>query len=134
MRSSNPRAAKRPPAKTHRELIAWEVSMQLVAAAYRIALKLPAFERYGLTSQMRRAAVSIPTNIAEGFGRGSRAEFGRFLSIAEGSLRELQTLVDLIVLLEYLKPDRLQPAVDLADRVGFLLHRLRKSLGLPRPP
>ena len=105
--------------------------MQLVAAAYRIALKLPTFERYGLTSQLRRAAVSIPTNIAEGFGRGSRPEFGRFLSIAEGSLRELQTLVDLIVLLEYLRPDRLKPAVDLADRVGFLLHRLRKSLRIP---
>src|SRR5918992_4059287 len=120
MRSSNPRAVKRPAAKTHRDLIAWKVSMELVAETYRIALKLPALERYGLTSQLRRAAVSLPTNIAEGFGRGSRPEFRRFLSIAEGSLRELQTLVDLIVLLEYLRPDRLKPAVDLADRVGFL--------------
>ena len=85
----------------------------------------------GLTSQLRRAAVSLPTNIAEGFGRGSRPEFKRFLSIAEGSLRELQTLIELIILLEYLGQARLKPAIDLSDRVGFLLHRLRKSVSTP---
>src|SRR5919106_870790 len=131
MRSSASRAVKRPAAKTYRDLIVWKVSMELVAETYRIARRLPAFEQYGLTSQLRRAAVSLPTNIAEGFGRGSRPEFRRFLSIAEGSLRELQTLIELIILLEYLGQARLKPAIDLSDRVGFLLHRLRKSVSTP---
>ena len=131
MHSLKPRTARRAAAKTHRELIVWHVSMELVTETYRVALRLPALERYGLASQLRRAALSIPTNIAEGFGRGSRAEFARFLSIAEGSLRELQTLNELTILLDYLAAERLKIATDLADRTGVLLYRLRRSLRAP---
>ena len=119
-----PRAA----AKTHRDLIAWQVSMELVTEVYRLALQLPAIERYGLSSQLRRAAVSIPLNLAEGFARRSRRDFSRFLLVANGSLRELQTLVELIAMLGYLSPVALETATNLANRTGFLVHRLRKNL------
>ena len=102
--------------------------MQLVVEVYRLAARLPPIERYGLASQLRRAAVSIPLNVAEGFARRSRRDFSRFLMVADGSLRELQTLIELIALLEYLALDTLQTATNLANRTGFLLHRLRKSL------
>ncbi|MGQ0712730.1 MAG: four helix bundle protein [Gemmatimonadaceae bacterium] len=128
---SNPRKPRRAAARTYRDLIAWQVSMDLVVEAYRIAHRLPSIERYGLTSQLRRSAVSLPTNIAEGFGRGTRGELSRFLFIAEGSLRELQTLLELTIRLEYLPTEKLKSAVDLADRTGFLIHRLRKSLRAP---
>ena len=128
MDSDVPHKASRAPAKTYRDLVAWQVSMQLVADVYRLAARLPAIERYGLAAQLRRAAVSIPLNIAEGFGRTSRREFARFLLIANGSLRELQTLIELVAMLEYLGENVLDGAANLAHRTGFLLHRLRKSL------
>jgi four helix bundle protein len=90
---------------------------------------LPPSERYGVASQLRRASLSIPLNIAEGFGRGTRREFARFLAIAEGSLREVQTLFEIMTLLEYCATVDVATATNTANRVGFLLHRLRKSLG-----
>ena len=102
--------------------------MRLVLDIYRLAARLPVIERYGLASQLRRAAVSIPLNVAEGFGRQSRRDFGRFLTIVEGSLREVQTLIDIVAMLEYEGPNALDGATNLANRTGFLLHRLRKSL------
>jgi four helix bundle protein len=115
-------------AKTYRDLIAWQVSMQLVAETYRLAAGLPAIERYGLASQLRRAAVSIPLNVAEGFGRRSRRDFSRFLTIASASLREVQTLIEVVPMLGYKGLDALDGASNLANRTGFLLHRLRKTL------
>ena len=120
--------AKRAPAKTYRDLVVWQVSMQLVADTYRLAARLPAIERYGLAAQLRRAALSIPLNIAEGFGRRSRREFARFVCIAEGSLRELQTVLEIMNLLEYLAVTDVVKVANTANRIGFLLHRLRKSL------
>ena len=81
-------------------MIVWQKSMQLAKNIYRITAKFPENEKYGLTSQLRRCAVSIPSNIAEGRGRGSGKEFIRFLQIALGSLYELQTQVELAVELE----------------------------------
>jgi four helix bundle protein len=125
--AASPKSA-RTPARTYRDLIAWQVSMQLVADVYRLAAQLPSVERYGLASQARRAALSIPLNIAEGFGRKSRRELSRFLSIAEGSLREVQTLFEVMILLEYFPVARVAGASNTANRAGFMLHRLRKSL------
>jgi four helix bundle protein len=102
--------------------------MGLLADVYRLASRLPQIERYGLTAQLRRAAMSIPLNIAEGFGRRSRKELVRFLTISEGSLRELQTLMDMTVFLEYLKAADVATARNSANRTGFLLHRLKRSL------
>jgi four helix bundle protein len=123
-----PSRSTRVAAKTYRELVAWQVSMELVANVYRLAARLPAVERYGLASQLRRAAVSIPLNIAEGFGRRSRRDLSRFLTVAQASLREVQTLIEVIVMLEYLGPEALDAATNLTNRTGFLLHRLKRSL------
>lgn len=72
-------------------IIAWQRARSMVRDVYRCSAKMPESERFGLTNQMRRAAVSVPANIAEGYGRGSRNDFLRFLKIARGSLSELQT-------------------------------------------
>jgi four helix bundle protein len=116
-------------ARTYRDLVVWQVSLHLVTDVYRLAAQLPPSERYGVASQLRRASLSIPLNIAEGFGRGTRREFARFLAIAEGSLREVQTLFEIMTLLEYCATVDVATATNTANRVGFLLHRLRKSLG-----
>jgi four helix bundle protein len=78
--------------RTHRDLKAWELSIDLADLTYRKTASLPADERFGLSAQMRRAAVSVSANIAEGAGRDSAKEFRRFLFIARGSLAELETL------------------------------------------
>ncbi len=88
--------------KTHKDLDAWRESIELVQAVYRTTKVFPQEEVYGLTNQLRRAAVSIPSNIAEGAGRGSKKEFIQFLHIALGSLSEVET--QLII----------------ADRLGYL--------------
>src|SRR5687767_11713026 len=93
----------RTPARTHRELIVWKEGMALLVEVYRLARRLPATERYGFAAQLRRAAVSVPTNVAEGFARRSHGDFGRFLTIAEGSLRELQTLLEAATLVGYVE-------------------------------
>ena len=116
-------------ARTYRDLVVWQVSIHLVTDVYRLAAQLPPIERYGVASQLRRASLSIPLNIAEGFGRRTRREFARFLAIAEGSLREVQTLFEIMTLLEYCATVDVATATNTANRVGFLLHRLRKSLG-----
>jgi len=77
--------------KTFRELVVWQKAVVLVTDVYSISAKFPKEEIYGLTNQIRRAAVSIPSNIAEGFGRNSKKEFKHFLQIAIGSLFEMQT-------------------------------------------
>ena len=77
--------------KTFRDLIAWQKAMELAKGIYTVTQSMPDDEKFGLTAQMRRAAVSIPANIAEGHGRQSRPDYIRFLKIARGSLMELQT-------------------------------------------
>jgi four helix bundle protein len=84
-----------------------------------------------LAAQVRRASVSIPANIAEGFGRSTRGDYVRHLSIASGSLREIQTHLEVITLLEYLPPTATAKAENAARRTGFLLRRLQRSLTPP---
>jgi four helix bundle protein len=79
--------------KTFRGLIAWQKAMELTKHVYRVTTQMPESERFGLTSQIRRAAVSIPSNIAEGYARQSRVDYIRFLKTARGSLVELQTQI-----------------------------------------
>ena len=126
------REAARESPRTHRDLIAWQASMVLLVESYRVARQLPEVERYGLAAQLRRAAVSVPANIAEGFGRSGRGEYLRHLSIALGSLRELQTHFEAIPLLEYLPKTVIADAEKAAGRTGFFLYRLRRSMA-PRP-
>jgi len=88
--------------KTYRELVAWQKGMALVSHVYQISREFPKEEVYGLTNQMRRAAVSIPSNLAEGFGRNSKAEMARFAHISIGSLFELQTQLEIACNLQFI--------------------------------
>ena len=89
--------------KTYRDLIIWQKSMDLVAAIYKITKTFPKDETYGLITQMRRCAVSIPSNISEGYGRNSSSDYVCFLHIAMGSLYELQTQLEISLNLNYLE-------------------------------
>jgi four helix bundle protein len=116
--------------KTFRDLIAWQKAMELVKQVYRATDTMPEGERFGLTAQMRKAAVSIPSNIAEGHGRGSRTDYIRFLRIARGSLMELQTQLILAEQLHLIRiPEHLDGLQAETDRV---LQGLIRSLEAPR--
>lgn len=110
---------------THRNLLAWREAMTLVEVVYRDTASLPQEEMFGLKAQIRRAAVSIPSNIAEGAGRNSPGELVQFLGIACGSLAELETQLELAIRLGYLKPD--VGSLGQSGRVGMLLRTLRRS-------
>ena len=114
--------------RNYRDLVAWQKATDLVVAIYRVTKTFPKEEVYGLTAQLRRCAVSIPSNIAEGQGRGSDKEFGRFLQIAYGSLRELETQLIIAQRLEYL--DRVEVERLLADaaEIGRLINGLMNTL------
>lgn len=115
-------------AKNFKDLIAWQKAMDLVETVYRLTSQFPADERFGLTSQLRRAVVSIPSNIAEGQGRNSPGDFGRFLSIAYGSLREVETQLLIAVRLKFIDPTQYQPVQELCDETGRILNGLMNSL------
>ncbi len=110
--------------KDFKELTAWQKSMELVAEVYRITKKLPKDELYGLTNQLRRAAVSIPSNIAEGNGRGSTNEYVRFLYIARGSRAEVETQLLLCVELGYLQEPEVAPVLGLCTEVAKMLNKV----------
>jgi len=88
--------------KSYRDLIVWQKSMQLVTETYRLTKTFPKDEQYGLTSQIRRSAVSIPSNMAEGYGRKSKNDYARFLQIARGSLYEFQTQLEICLRLDFI--------------------------------
>ncbi len=111
--------------KGHRDLIAWQKAMELVTEVYRITQTFPKEELYGLTSQMRRSAVSIPSNLAEGHGRNSRKEFHQFVGQARGSLVELETQLEIALNLGYLQKDEAEVLLDRASEVGRLVNGLR---------
>lgn len=115
--------------KTYRDLEAWQVGMDLVEAVYHLARRLPAEERYALSDQLRRAAVSVPANIAEGYARNSPAEFRRFVLIAAGSCTEVQTHLLICERVGLQTRVQTRPALLLTDRLGRMLHKLASSLG-----
>jgi four helix bundle protein len=101
--------------------------MELVEVIYRVTSSFPSQEQYGLVSQMRRAAVSVPSNLAEGAARDGSREFARFLSIARGSLSELDTQYQIAIRLGYTKPDPVQ-VEPLLERTSKLIHGLHKRM------
>jgi four helix bundle protein len=117
--------------KSYRELIVWERSLELACEVYRLTGHLPSEERFGLTVQMRRAAISIIANIAEGHARHSRGDFRRSVSIALGSLAELETQIELSTRLGFADLARLPAVLGLTQEVGRMLgamsSRLRKA-------
>ena len=110
----------------HYKLDAWRVSRQLVVAIYRLTQQFPKQELFGLTSQMRRAAVSIPSNIAEGAARSGRREFIQFLNIARGSLNELETQLLIAADLGYVPQD--DPSFAMVNRVSKVITGLLKAI------
>lgn len=112
--------------KPHEQLDAWKFAMQLAHAVYQLTAGFPVEERYGLVQQMRRAAVSIPSNLAEGAGRNGENEYLHFIGISRGSLAELETQLQLAVMLGFASTDH--AVFDLADRTGKLLTGLHKKL------
>jgi four helix bundle protein len=114
--------------RNYQELIAWQKAMDLVVRVYELSRRFPKEELYGLTSQVRRAGVSIPSNIAEGQGRFTTGEFLHFLSIAHGSLREAETQVLIAQRLNYLDAQSTSEFMNLASEVGRLVNGLSNSL------
>ncbi|HLL14823.1 MAG TPA: four helix bundle protein [Pyrinomonadaceae bacterium] len=114
--------------KSHRDLIVWQKAMELVVAVYKLSKNFPKEELYGLTSQLRRAAVSIPANIAEGQGRRSKTEFNQFLGHARGSLLELDTHLELALRLEYISTKEHAPVQEQLREVGRVMNGLMRSL------
>ena len=113
--------------RNYTDLIVWQKAMDLAENVYRATRAFPKEELYALTSQLRRAAVSVPSNIAEGQGRGGAVKFVRFLHIAHGSLREMETQVLLAQRLTYLPATECRSLLDLAAEVGRLLNGLMRS-------
>jgi four helix bundle protein len=114
--------------RDHRKLDVFRLADSLAIDLYRDTAGFPASERYGLLAQLRRAAVSIPTNIVEGCARSTETEYLRFLEIAFASARELGYLVDLSVRLAFVKPSTARNLTDKAEHVAAMLLALRSSL------
>ena len=115
------------PSQNYRDLIVWQKAMDLVELVYRTSRCFPKDELYALTNQIRRAAVSIPSNIAEGQGRGGDPELLRFLRIAHGSLRELETQILIAQRLGYISVTDSAKSTEMAAEVGRLLNGLIRS-------
>lgn len=113
---------------SYKELIVWQKSMELVEEIYRLVRLLPKEETYALSDQMKRSAISIPSNIAEGHGRNTSKDFSRFIFIAQGSKAELETQIEICVRLDYLTEQQIKKAVDLCNTVGKMLCNLVRSL------
>ncbi len=114
--------------KSYRDLLVWQKAMELVEAVYLLTGKLRVGERYGLVAQMRRAAISIPSNISEGYGRSHRGDYLHHLSIANGSLKEVETQLLLCVRLGFVRNADIEKALKLADELGRMLASLMQRL------
>jgi four helix bundle protein len=116
------------PVKSYRDLPVWQRSIELSVAVYRLTAGFPRDEIYGLTSQLRGAGVSVASNIAEGYGRGSKGEYKNFLAIARGSALEIQTQLVIAGELEFGTQEKLSGAAGLAEEVGKMLWAMSQEL------
>ncbi len=114
--------------KPHKKLNAWVKSFEFVKEIYLVTDKFPSEEKFGLVSQMRRAAVSVPVNIAEGAARKSKKEFIQFLHIALGSMTELDTLLLLSADVGFISKSECDSLIDKLDTIGKIIYGLIKSL------
>ncbi len=118
---------------SYRDLDVWQKAMDLVLECYKLARRFPSDERYGLVSQIQRAAVSVPANIAEGQARQYVKEFIHHLSIAQGSLAEVETFVQLAERLQYVNKGVVQAILITTDQVARMIAGLQKSLKQSKP-
>ena len=116
------------PRKGYRDLRVYQEALQYVASCYQITQGFPKIEQFGLTSQLRRAAISVTCNVAEGWGRHGEAEFARFADISIGSLCETESLFDVCGVLDYVSQEDQFNMQERARIVGSMLHKLRSSL------
>ena len=123
------------PGTSHRDLRVWQAAMEIATDCYTLAKKLPREEVFGLTSQIRRSAASIPANIAEGHGRYTFKEGIRFLNIANGSLTELDTHLELATRAGYLRRSDVEPIMDRGRSLGAMIFAFKAALRRrPKPP
>lgn len=115
----------------YEKLRIWQEAMNLVEIIYQLTKKFPREEMFGVTSQLRRAAVSVPTNIAEGHGKSSRADFGRFLAMSKGSLQEIDTLLQIALRMNYVAENQyteVHPQIlSLVRQVSSLIRNLKSA-------
>jgi len=121
-----------PKPQSYRDLVVWQKSIELAKLLYSLTARLPGEEKFGLMSQIRRAAVSVPSNIAEGQARHTTGEFIQFISHAEGSAAELDTQLCLAVELGFWTSADAAPGLALIDEIRRMLNSLRRKLGEPR--
>jgi four helix bundle protein len=114
--------------KTYRDLIIWQKAVDLVVKIYKGLEPLPNYEEFSLKSQMRRCSISIPSNIAEGFGRRSNKDFRRFIDIAIGSLFELQTQLEICKRLDYLSKEQFIVYIEQTREIERMIVAFRKTL------
>lgn len=114
--------------RNYSDLVAWQKAIDLVVGIYKVTASFPKEETYSLTTRLRRAAVSVPSNIAEGQGRRSNRDFSRFLSISHGSLRELETQLLIAERLSYIDGKTNSRLLDSAAEVGRLINGLIRKL------
>lgn len=113
---------------SYRDLLVWQKSMSLVTEVYKVTQSFPSSELYALTSQIKRSAVSIPSNITEGYGRNSTADYKRFLQIAVGLLFELQTQIEIAFNLNYVSKDIFDEIFEKAKELDRMLLSLIKKI------
>ncbi len=114
--------------QSFKDLVAWQRAIDLTVDVYKLSGKFPESERFGLTNQMRRASVSIASNIAEGYGRSTKGEYAQFLGHARGSCSELETQIVIARKLGFGTPSTLESSDSLCSEVGRLLGGLMKSI------
>lgn len=119
--------------QSYRDLVVWQKSMTLTVEIYRLAKQFPREEQYRLTSQLLRAAASVPANIAEGHARGTRKDYAKFISIARGSTAEVETFLVLAVRVGLLSEDEVGDAVALSEEVSKMLLSLHARLREDQP-
>ncbi|HZF01916.1 MAG TPA: four helix bundle protein [Methylomirabilota bacterium] len=122
------------PAQSYRDLLVWQKAMTLAKVIYKITAEFPSEEKFGLISQMRRAAVSVPSNIAEGQARNTTGEFVQFISHAEGSLAELDTQLTLAVELNFLSSEIAKPCADSIAELRQMSNGLRRAITGQKKP
>jgi four helix bundle protein len=120
--------------RNYRDLVVWQRGMDIALAVYKITKTFPDVERFGLTSQLRRASVSVPANIAEGHARSSTKDYLRFISIATGSLAETATFIELAGRLNYGDIEELRKIFEMTTEERRILRALQKSLRRRLPP
>ena len=114
--------------RSYKDLDVWRVAMDLATLCYRATKTFPRDEAYGMTTQIRRAAASIPANIAEGYGRETTGSYVQFLRIAQGSLKELETHLMLCERVELMTSQQAMPLLEICERVSKMLRNLIRAL------